>query len=147
MAKKKILVVDDEQALVKFMKKALEQAGDFDVSTETRPTRALQTAQAFKPDLVFMDIAMPDMDGGEVAAQFMEDAELKDVPMIFLTGAASKMEVSKQGGMIGGRPFLAKPVRIQDLVSVIEQHLGPSPSEPTPTQEKATGFIRKLFKG
>lgn len=140
MGKRQILVVDDERSFTQFVKKALEQTGAYDVSVETDPKRALITAKATSPALIFLDIAMPDMDGGEVAAQLIADEELKDIPIIFLTGAASKSEVRDQGGMIGGRPFLAKPVKIKELVTTIERHIGPPSEGPTPT-----GFIRKLF--
>lgn len=123
MAKKRILVVDDERPLAQFVKKALEQTGNYEVCAETDSRQALAVAKAFKPDLVFMDVAMPHMDGGDVAAQFKEDADLKQVPVIFLTGAVSRDEAGGQGGMIGGRPFIAKPVRIQQLVDAIERYL------------------------
>lgn len=140
MEKRKILIVDDERAFTQFVKKSLEHTGAYEVSVETVPKRALATARATNPVLIFMDVAMPDMDGGEVVAQFMEDEDLKDIPVIFLTGAASKVEISDQGGMIGGHPFLAKPVKIKDLVATIERHIGPPPEGTAPT-----GFIRKLF--
>lgn len=125
MAKKRILVVDDEKALAQFVKKALEQTGTYEVCTETDARQALATAKAFKPELVFMDVAMPHMDGGDVAAQFKEDGDLKGVPVIFLTGAVTKDEAGGQGGMIGGRPFIAKPAKIQELVTAIERYLPP----------------------
>ena len=60
-----------------------------------------------------------------MAAQFKKDADLQNVPVIFLTGAVTKDEVGELGGMIGGRPFIAKPVKIQELLAAIERYLGP----------------------
>ncbi|MBI4410966.1 MAG: response regulator [Deltaproteobacteria bacterium] len=125
MERKRILVVDDEERFAKFVKAALERTGAYEVRTETEAKRALATALAFKPDLIFMDVAMPELDGGDVAAQLSEKPTLKGVPIIFLTGAASSHEVSEGGGVIGGREFLAKPVSISDLTAAVERHLGP----------------------
>lgn len=125
MGKRRILVVDDEDRFAKFVKTALERTGAYEVWTETEPKQALKTALAFRPDLIFMDVAMPEIDGGSVAAQFSEKPALQGVPVIFLTGAAFHDEVNEGGGMIGGREFLAKPVSIGDLTSAVERHLGP----------------------
>lgn len=62
---------------------------------------------------------MPDADGGEVAAQIKADRNLKDTPIVFLTAVVSK----KEEGLIGGRPFLAKPVGVKEVIDCIEKHL------------------------
>lgn len=125
MVKRRILVVDDEERFARFVKLALEQTGAYEVCTETVAKRALATALAFKPDFIFMDVAMPGLDGGDLAAKFREDADLKMVPVVFLTGTASKDEVVDGGGIIGGREFLAKPISIGELTAAVERHLGP----------------------
>ncbi|MBI2982326.1 MAG: response regulator [Deltaproteobacteria bacterium] len=122
MQKRRILVVDDEPAFTRFVKAALEETGAYEVRGEVDAGQALGTAKAFKPDLVFMDVMIPPMEGGEVAAQFQADSDLKEVPVIFLTGAVTQAEVSQGGGLIGGRPFLAKPVTPANLVATIERY-------------------------
>jgi CheY-like chemotaxis protein len=67
---------------------------------------------------------MPGMDGGELAACFQENPKLKAVPIVFLTAAVSKEEVEAGGGLIGGRPFLAKPVVLSEVVACLKHHLG-----------------------
>jgi CheY-like chemotaxis protein len=64
------------------------------------------------------------MDGGAVAAQLQEDPGLKKVPIVFLTAAAKKVEVASRGGLIGGLPFLAKPLDLKDLLHCLRKHLG-----------------------
>lgn len=125
MEKKRILVVDDEQAFTRFVKTALEQAGSYEVREESESERALATAKAFKPDFIFMDIEMPRLEGSEVVARFQEDEDLKKIPVVFLTGAVTQEEADKAGGIIGGRAFLAKPVQPQQLLAVVERYLGP----------------------
>jgi len=62
---KKILVVDDEAVLTKMIKMNLERTGNYEVRTENQGSKALQATREFKPDLIFMDVMMPDMSGDE----------------------------------------------------------------------------------
>jgi DNA-binding response OmpR family regulator len=59
-----------------------------------------------------------------VAAAFQSHPKLKKVPIVFLTAAATKGEVSARGGKIGGLPFLAKPVELAEVLACLKQHLG-----------------------
>lgn len=70
---KKILVVDDEVVLTKMVKMNLERTGKYEVRTENSGSKALQAVRDFKPDLIFMDVMMPDMSGDEVIAEIRED--------------------------------------------------------------------------
>ncbi len=123
MAKKKVLLVDDEESLTKLIKLNLEATGQFEVSIENRGTEAVKAARAFKPDIILLDVVMPDMEGSEVAQRLKEDGALKSVPIIFLTATVTAEEVSQAGGTIGGEMFLAKPVNVQQLVDAIGQHV------------------------
>jgi CheY-like chemotaxis protein len=67
---------------------------------------------------------MPHMDGGELASRIQEDPGLKEVPIVFLTAAATKGEVYARGGKVGGLPFLAKPVEMTEVLACLKQHLG-----------------------
>ncbi|MBI2340082.1 MAG: response regulator, partial [Deltaproteobacteria bacterium] len=125
MERKRILVVDDEEPFVRFVKTALEKTGVYEVCAETVAGQALETARTFRPNFIFMDVAMPGLDGGDVVAQIRAIPALKGVPVVFLTGTASKNEVGEQGGMIGGREFLAKPVTVMDLITTVARHIGP----------------------
>jgi CheY-like chemotaxis protein len=81
-------------------------------------------AQAFRPDLVILDVMMPDMDGSEVAASFKQDPNLKKTPVVFVTAAVKKEELGGLEGKIGGRTYVAKPLNVQGVISVIERNLG-----------------------
>lgn len=122
MGKKKILIIDDEDDFNQLVKVYLEKTGRYEVLTETRGAQGLIVTRAFKPDLIFLDIVMPDMEGSEVARRIKDDKELKDIPIVFLTAAATKEEVDSQAGIIGGHPFIAKPIRIQELIDCIERY-------------------------
>jgi CheY-like chemotaxis protein len=123
MSKKRVLLVDDEATFTKLIQRHLEGTGKFEVRTESKATRVLSTAREFQPDVVVLDVIMPDQDGGEVAAVLKADPQLAQVPVIFLTAIVSKEHVQRQGEVIGGQTFLAKPVSIPDLVRHIEAKL------------------------
>jgi DNA-binding response OmpR family regulator len=124
MTKKKILVVDDEQSMTRMLKRNLEATGRYDVRTENSGAAGVTAAREFQPDLILLDVMMPGIDGGEVAAKIKEDKRLANIPVVFLSAIVKKEETQPTGGNIGGLTFLAKPVKLDDLVTCIENHLG-----------------------
>ena len=124
MTKKKILVVDDEEGMTRMLKRNLEATNRYDVRTENSSSAAVTAASEFLPDLILMDMMMPGMDGGDVAAKLKEDKRLSHIPIVFLTAIVKKEEAQPTGSKIGGLTFLAKPVKLDDLITCIENHLG-----------------------
>jgi len=122
--KKRILVVDDEPALTRMVKLNLERTGSYEVRTENQGSKAVQAAREFKPDLIFLDVMMPDMSGDEISAQLKEDEELSRIKFIFMTAIVTKDETESMGSSIGGHEFLAKPVKTDELLATIERVLG-----------------------
>jgi len=121
MPKKKILVIDDEEDFVQLIKLNLEKTGDYEVMTETKGVEAVNRALEFKPDLIFLDIMMPDLDGTIVMDDIKANKELEDIPVVFLTAIATKTDqFSSKGGTIGGQQILAKPVTTKELVECIK---------------------------
>jgi len=88
----------------------------------------MATAEEFQPDLILLDVMMPGIDGGELASRFQDNPKFKNVPIVFLTAAATKSEVYARGGNVGGLPFLAKPVEISEVVACLKKHLGTEPN-------------------
>jgi CheY-like chemotaxis protein len=117
-----ILIVDDNHDFTRSAKLALEKTGRYFVCEENDATKAHQTAQNLKPDLILLDVAMPETDGGEVAARIQSDPTLHRTPIVFLTGLVTKAE-TRSGLRIQGHPFLAKPISIPDLITGIEENL------------------------
>lgn len=120
-----ILAVDDEESLTFFVKLNLqnEKRYDFKVTTANSGEDGLKLAKSLRPDLILLDIMMPDISGTEVAEKLQLDARTKNIPIIFMTAIVQKDEVSDEGGVIGGREFIAKPVGKEELVSRIETTL------------------------
>jgi len=123
MGKKRILVVDDETSITRLLKMNLELIGNFEVREENLGARVREAAREFKPDLILLDVMMPDMDGGEVAAGLKQDPALRKTPVVFLTAAVKKEELGAPDGKIGGRTYIAKPLNIKGVIGVIEKTL------------------------
>lgn len=119
MGKKRILLIDDEVSFTRMLRLNLEKTGAYEVREENKGARGLAAAREFKPDLILLDVIMPDADGGDVASQIKADQSLKDTPIVFLTAVVTK----KEEGMVGGHPFIAKPVGAKELVECIERNL------------------------
>ncbi len=122
--KKRILVVDDEPGLTRLVKLNLEKTGAYEVRTVNESRAAVTAAEEFQPDLILLDVMMPGIDGGELANHFQASPKCRRVPIVFLTAAARREEVQERGGVIGGVPFLARPVDVSEIVSCLQQHLG-----------------------
>lgn len=125
MKKKKVLIIDDEAAFTNVVKLTLEGKEGFEVCVENNPRQAIATARKFWPDIIILDVVMPELDGGEVHSQFKADPILKHIPIIFLTAIVRQKEVDEHKGVIGGAFYIAKPVNADGLVSAIEKQLRP----------------------
>ena len=125
--KRRILIVDNDRDTTHLVKILLERAGNYLVLEENDATKAHQSARSFGPDLILLDVVMPETDGGEVAARIQADSELQNTPIIFLTALVTRAE-AKSGLNIQGHPFLAKPVSIPELITAIEEHLPMRPA-------------------
>src|SRR3982075_3627931 len=117
-----ILIVDNNRDFTRTAKLALERTGRYFVCEENDSSKAHQTAQSLQPDLILLDIAMPETDGGEVAARIQSDPALHRIPIVFLTALVTRVE-GKSGLRIQGHPFLAKPISLPELIKGIEENL------------------------
>jgi len=123
MGKKRILLVDDDKSFTTLLKLNLEETGNYEVRVENWAEDAVAAVRAFKPDLVLLDIIMPRMPGGNVAATIQEDPELKSTPIVFLTAAVRQHQVEDHEGIICDLPCLAKPAPIEIIVETIEKYI------------------------
>jgi two-component system, OmpR family, response regulator len=83
----------------------------------------LMAARMFRPDLILLDVIMPVMDGGDVAARLRADPLLRDIPVVFLTALVSNEETDGHEMVSGAETFLAKPVDIGELKKTLEDHI------------------------
>lgn len=120
MAAKRVLIIDDEEYFCRNLKKLLELKSTFHVLTATRGDHGIRLAKAQKPDVILLDIMMPDMAGTFVAEKLSEDPATSSIPIIFVTAIVKQEEVKRRGGVVGGRNFIAKPIIIEELIEKIK---------------------------
>jgi len=116
---KKVLVVDDEKDVLLMLEKRLTAEG-YSVITTTKSTNAMALAKSQHPDIIILDIVMPGMDGGEVAAKLREHPLTRSIPVIFLTALLSKTEEYHENRMIGSNITFAKPFDTEELLARID---------------------------
>jgi DNA-binding response OmpR family regulator len=118
----KILVIDDEETTVQLIAMLLERRG-FEVIKAYRAEEGLRKAYRHQPDLVLLDIMMPDMDGWEVCKRLRE---MSDIPIIFLTAHGEVRDVVR-GLEMGADDYVVKPYDNDELVARVRAHLRRSP--------------------
>lgn len=118
-AVKTILVVDDDPATIELTRRRLESTGAYAVFTESRGSCAVEAARKCKPDLILLDILMPDMLGSEVAAAVHEDPALTHIKVIYLTSMLKAGEEQKSGENV----IIGKPVRTEELLAIVAHEL------------------------
>src|SRR2546423_7483508 len=123
MGKKRILVVDDETSITRLLKMNLELIGNYEVREENSGARAIETAREFNPDLILLDVMMPDLDGGDVAAALKQDRALRKTPVVFLTAAVTLEELSAACGKNGGHTYIVMPLYVKSVMGIIVQTL------------------------
>lgn len=120
---KKILIIDNEPDLTNVLKIALEGLGGFRVQSENNPLLALNAAKQFGPDIIVLDIKMPDLDGADVVIQLKDEPGLSDTPILFFTGTVSTPQAVRYGGKVGGLRFLPKTMRLEAMVACLNDIL------------------------
>lgn len=112
---KKILIIDDEQSML-FLSKAILTGAGYEVITESDSTKAYTTITEQKPDLILMDIVMPEINGIELAKKIKEDASLKNIHIFALTG----MPVLNEKNHVYFEKIILKPFQMENLLKEIK---------------------------
>lgn len=116
---KKALVVDDAPADMKNLQRILSDAG-YLVSTASNGAQALATARADRPDIIFMDVNMPGLDGFSAARELNQNPDTKGIAVVFVTGKDQKADrVFAQ--MLGAKGYVTKPYTADQLLAQIAQ--------------------------
>ena len=110
----KILIVDDVLSNVLLLKVLLTNE-KFAIATASNGHQALEQVEKENPDLVLLDVMMPDMSGFEVAQQLKSNAKTAEIPIIFLTALNSTTDIVK-GFQVGGNDFISKPFNKEELI-------------------------------
>ena len=116
-----ILIVDDTLENLQVLSGMLRQKG-YKVRPVTSGKMALQTASRRPPDLILLDINMPEMDGYEVCARMKADPALKDIPILFISALSDTSNIVKAFSL-GGEDYIAKPFKLEEVLKRAETHL------------------------
>lgn len=127
MDQQKILVVDDEPDILELVQYNLEKGG-FQVETASNGVEAIEIASDWHPDLILLDVMMPEMDGMETCMQIRDHAKLENTIIAFLTARAE--DYSQIAGFdAGADDYITKPIKPRVLLSRIKALLRRSPRE------------------
>lgn len=117
----KILIVDDEINLVNMLKRLLKNL-DYDVAVAMDGRQALERADQFDPDVILLDIKMPDMDGLQVLETLRGTTSCAETPIIILSAKGQLHEINA-GIEAGADTYLCKPVMFDEILNTIKRHL------------------------
>lgn len=123
MKQQKILVVDDEPATIAFVSSVIEDMGDYSVLSASNGDEALQIARTEFPDLIILDIIMPEKDGYTTFCELKQDDKTMDIPIIMLSGLHEMGDMVRADALpIDARPelFIDKPIEPIKLKSLID---------------------------
>jgi CheY-like chemotaxis protein len=122
MAKKKILVIDDEKDFAGLAKMNLELLGDFTVETASSGEEGIALAKKIQPHLIILDILMPGMDGFEVLKMLKQEKATMAIPVVMLSALADQ-ESKLKASQLYDEMYITKPITATDLKEKIEEVL------------------------
>ena len=113
--KRKALIVDDDEELVELIRDVLEQDGRFEVRVANNGFDAGMMVRDYRPDILVLDVMLPDINGKEVCQRVRQDSSLDDVKIICISGMveADKIDELKEAG---ANEFLQKPFEVEQLI-------------------------------
>ena len=121
LRKPRILVIEDQPEVRNLLKLALTRAG-CEVATAQTGMEGLQLAEAGKFDLITSDVDLPDMNGFEICSRLKNHAELRDTPVVLVTGRFSEDDV-RRGREVGAADYITKPFDLVSFLSRLLSHI------------------------
>jgi DNA-binding response OmpR family regulator len=116
----KVLIIDDEVDFCYFVQKNLMRNGMFDVIIATNGQDGIELAKNEEPDIILLDLFMPDMPGEDVADALKENSSTANIPILYVTALATNDDiVDSKESKIGNNYILPKPVRTKKLIETI----------------------------
>ena len=118
IAKHKLLVVDDDEAIVDYLQVKLGKR--YDIVSTNAPESVIRLARKERPSLILCDVDMPGMDGGDVSKELYADAEVRGIPVLFITALVTPEDLKNLGHQIGGRSAISKQAPPEELAQRID---------------------------
>lgn len=119
--RKKVLAIDDEAEILDSVRESFEAEG-YEVCTATDGFSGFEIAQKFKPDMIFLDISMPRMNGFQFLDRLGADPEIKKTPVVMISGYGDMDNIFKAQASRYVRDFVIKPFQVIDLLALMRQH-------------------------
>ncbi len=113
----KVLVIDDEPEITDIVETFLTEAG-YQVAVENSSRNAVQKAHQFRPEVIILDIMMPEIDGYQICQDIKKDPAMANVPIIFLTGKDRNDDMGRSFKS-GGDMFIKKPFSCERLLEIV----------------------------
>jgi DNA-binding response OmpR family regulator len=123
MNKKKVLIIDDSFSCLLLLQSLLEENQNLIVQVENDSTKALNRIADIKPNVIILDLMMPDIDGFQILNQIKTSQELKDIPIIILS-ALQDHKTKIKATTLGAIDFMEKPVNFDEVTKKIATYLG-----------------------
>ena len=158
MKRRRILLVDDDVSVTRALALYLTENGNCDVRVENAGSRAVAAAREFRPDLIFMDVVMPDADGAALAAEIQADPILRGTPLVFLTALVSQREaqggstqdrrvsVPREAGRSGDRARVHRPSRQEQRLTWLDEPCARDMSANSMTDGRLEGSLNASGK-
>jgi len=124
--RRKILIVDDDQELVELITDVLERDGRFEIRSVNNGFDAGMMVKEYQPDLIVLDVMLPDINGKEVCQRVRSDSALDDVRIICISGMVEQEKVADLMAA-GANAFLQKPFEVEQLIDLMCRQLDVEP--------------------
>ena len=115
---RRVMIVEDDPAIAELLSRTLNRF--YEVYVEIDGARAVPTATEFRPDVILLDVNLPNMDGFAIAQQMKDSAVLSKIPIIFLTARDRSLDVVK-GIQVGAKHYITKPFKIDDVLKKVQK--------------------------
>lgn len=115
----RVLLIDDDPEILSVIRLAMKVKGHTMLGALSGP-EGIELARKELPELILLDVMMPDMDGYEVYQKLAEDEDTRDIPVMFLT-AKAKLEYREKGLAMGAKGYITKPFSVEELLKRMEE--------------------------
>lgn len=119
--KNKLMIVDDDEDITSLLKIKLENTNRYQVVTTNRETEAVDLARRDCPDLILLDIDMPNISGGDIAKLLSKTESTKNIPILFSSSLVTKADTDIKGKSIGGHAMVSKSIKTSELIAIIDE--------------------------
>lgn len=117
-----VLLVEDNLANVRLMQRVFQRRPGVRLLTAMQGSLGLELAREHQPDLILLDLNLPDLSGDKVLVQLRQDPVLRDIPVVMISGDAIPSQIQRMLDL-GARGYITKPFDVQELLRMVDELL------------------------